>query len=67
MTVTLNGKLRDEFESPLTVAQLLDLLELTGQPVIVELDEIALRPREFEKAMIEDGARLEIVRIAAGG
>jgi hypothetical protein len=37
------------------------------EPVLVELNEVALRPREFGEARVDDGAQLEIVRVAAGG
>ena len=67
MTITLNGKVHEELESPLSVADLLVSLGLAGQPVLVELDLVALRPREFAETMVEDGSTLEIIRIAAGG
>ena len=67
MKITLNGKPTDEFEAPLSVTELLERLGFAGHPVLVELDEVALRPRDFSDLMIEDGARLEIIRIAAGG
>ncbi len=67
MKITLNGKANEEFEAPLSVAELLESLEFSGQPVLVELNETALHPREFDTAKIEDGAKLEIIRIAAGG
>ena len=67
MKITLNGKSNEEFEAPLRVTELLEKLGLTGQPVLVELNEVALRPREFAEAMVEDGAQVEIIRVAAGG
>ena len=67
MKIILNGTVHEEFESPLSVAQLLDRLGLSGQPVLVELDEIALRPREYAESVIGEGAKLEIIRVAAGG
>ena len=67
MKITLNGKSTEEFETTLSVSELLDRLGFTGQPVLVELNEVALRPREFDEAMIEDGAQVEVIRIAAGG
>ena len=67
MKITLNGKANEEFDVPLSVTQLLEKLGLAGQPLLVELDEVALRPREFDGAKVEDGAKLEIIRVAAGG
>ena len=67
MTITLNGNQTGDFEAPLSVSELLDQLGFTGQPVLVELNEVALRPREFDDSIVEDGAQVEIVRVAAGG
>ncbi len=67
MKILLNGKITEEFASPLSVTELLERLGLSGQPVLVELDELALRPRDYPDTMIGDGAKLEIIRVAAGG
>lgn len=67
MRIILNGKANDDFDEPLTITELLEKLRLSGQPVLVELNRIALRPREFDTAKIEAGAQLEIIRVAAGG
>ena len=67
VTITLNGKKCDDFDAPLTVSELLERLGLGGQPVLVELDAVALRPREFADATVADGAQVEIIRVAAGG
>jgi len=68
MTITLNGKTHSEFEKPVSVSALLKSLGLAGgAPVLVELDGEALRPRDFPDQLVEDGAVLEIIRVAAGG
>ena len=66
MNIHLNGNLH-EIESPLTVSALLESVGLGGKPVVVELNEQALFPRDFPRTMIEAGARVEIVSLAAGG
>lgn len=66
MSITLNGK-PESLDAPLTVAQLLARLGLAGKPVVVELDQAALSPSEHATAMVHDGARVEIVVLAAGG
>lgn len=66
MSITLNGKPR-ELDAPVPVAQLLADLGLTGKPVVVELNHAALAPSEHATAMVADGARVEIVVLAAGG
>jgi thiamine biosynthesis protein ThiS len=68
MTFTLNGKANSDFNGPPSVTHLLESLGLAGGgPVLVELDGIALRPREFAEKQISDGAKVEIIRVAAGG
>ena len=67
MKITLNGKATERFTAPLKVVDLLDELGFGGQLVLVELDGTALRPREFAEKQIEDGAVVEIIRVAAGG
>ena len=67
MKVTLNGKATARFPAPLKVTALLDELGFAGQLVLVELDGIALRPREFAEKQVEDGAVVEVIRVAAGG
>jgi sulfur carrier protein len=66
MIVRLNGQNR-EFNSPLSITELLEILEFTDKPVVVELDEIAIFPRNYETTFVLEGARLEIVALAAGG
>lgn len=67
MTIVINGDSREEFSPPLNVTGLIEQLGLAGQPVLVELDEVALRPREYDATSVTDGARVEIIRVAAGG
>ena len=66
MKITLNGA-SHEIESALPIARLLESLGLGGKPVVVELDEQAVFPRDYEKTGVESGARIEIVTLAAGG
>ncbi len=49
------------------VSALLASLNLKGKPVIVELDGIALLPREFAQPPLLHGARVEIISLVAGG
>lgn len=65
-TITLNGQPHG-IGVPLTVAGLLDSLGMAGKPVVVELDEVAVFPRDFAQTPVVDGARVEIVVLAAGG
>ncbi len=66
MQVTANG-------SPLslpdgaTVAGLLSQLGLEGRPVVVEVNQRALFPRELQDTRLREGDVIELVQITAGG
>ena len=65
IALTINGDAR-QFPNPMSVAQLLDQLKLTGKRLALERNgEIVPRSRYAEQT-VADGDRLEIV-IAVGG
>lgn len=66
MKIQLNGN-PHEIEAPMTVSALLESIGFGGKPVVVELDEQALFPRDFPHTRVGEGARVEIVTLAAGG
>lgn len=66
MTITLNGS-PYEVGGPLSLSALLESLGLTGKPVVVELDEVAVLPRDYPTTPVAAGARVELVILAAGG
>lgn len=66
MTIQLNGH-PHEIKAPLTVAALLESIGFGDKPVVVELDEKAVFPRDFSHALVGEGSRVEIVALAAGG
>lgn len=66
MTISLNGTAH-ELAGECSVAALLETLGLTGRPLVVELDQAALLPREYPHAQVGPGAQVEIITIAAGG
>jgi sulfur carrier protein len=49
------------------VSGLLETVGLAGRPVVVERNGAALFPREFPVTRLEEGDRVEIVRVVAGG
>jgi thiamine biosynthesis protein ThiS len=65
-SITLNGS-PHPLAAALPLAALLARLGLAGKPVVVELNEQAVFPRDYPATLIEPGARLEIVTLAAGG
>lgn len=66
MKIQLNGRAH-EIAEPLSVNQLLQSLDLGGKPVVVELNEEAVFPRDFAATMVGESARVEVVALAAGG
>ena len=66
MQIILNGN-PHEFAAPLTLTALLAEIGLAGKPVVVELDEMAVFPRDYPTVTLANGAKLEIVMLAAGG
>lgn len=66
MKILLNGQAA-EFEAPMSLAELLVEIGFGEKPVVVELDEQAIFPREYVTVQVVDGARVEIVTLAAGG
>ena len=66
MNLTINGETR-KFNSGLNIQTLLVKLGLADKPVVVELNQKALAPSEFESQNLSDNDQLEIITIAAGG
>ena len=66
MQIQLNGQ-PHELEAAMTLGELLESIGFGGKPVVVELDEQAVFPRDYPSTLIQEGARVEIVTLAAGG
>lgn len=66
MKIQLNG-IPYEIDAALTVSELLERIGFGGKPCVVELDEQAVFPRDYPELTIGDGARVEVVTLAAGG
>ena len=66
MTIQLNGN-SHPIEAAMTLSELLANLGFGCKPVVVELNEEVIFPRDYQTVRIEDGARVEIVTLAAGG
>ncbi len=66
MQITVNGQPR-QIAQNITIAALLDELQLGGKPVAVEVNlQLVPRPRHAEHRLAE-GDRLEIVTLVGGG
>ncbi len=66
MTITLNGA-PHPIQDAILLDRLLEHLDLAGQPVVVELNEVAVFPRDYTNTWVVPGAKIEIVTLAAGG
>ena len=66
LTIRLNGDLR-EVEEGLTVATLLEQLEVRAQRVVVEHNMHILRAGDFEAARLADGDEVEVLQFVGGG
>lgn len=66
MKLKINGEAKDVSES-LNVSGLLEELGFGEKPVVVELNQQALFPREHRLTALNEGDVLEIIQITAGG
>jgi sulfur carrier protein len=66
ISLTVNGEAR-RFEAPLTAAQLIASLELTGKRVALERNGEIVPRGQFEQQQLSDGDSVEIVVAVGGG
>jgi thiamine biosynthesis protein ThiS len=66
MNLVINGSPTEVPDSCQDVATLLAHLS-PGAPMLVELNGAALFPREFANTVLQEGDRLELLRMVAGG
>ena len=66
MKIVVNGEQR-ETEEPLTVAQLLETLQLRSEQVAVEINLKILDRGDFLKWNLHDGDKVEILSFIGGG
>ena len=65
-TITLNGS-PHAIHGTITLANLLEIINLASQPVVIELNQHAVFPRDYAHTLVTAGDHLEIVTLAAGG
>jgi thiamine biosynthesis protein ThiS len=66
MNLVINGERRD-FNSPLTLAGLVDQLGMKADRVAVELNRSIVARDQWMKTSLAEGDRLEIVHFVGGG
>jgi len=66
VTIKLNGD-SHEIPQPMTVAALLERLEIDARRVAVELNLTVIKKPLYESAVVKDGDEVEIVNFVGGG
>ena len=66
MTITLNGD-RFEVPGPVTVAELLQRLEIDARRVAIEHNLVVLKRTAFDGTVVKEGDEVEIVNFVGGG
>ena len=66
MTIVLNGDPYD-VPGPVTIAGLLERLEIDSRRVAVERNMVVLKRALFETTEVSDGDQIEIVNFVGGG
>ena len=66
MRISLNGEAIDS-RGAQTVEDLVRRFELPPESVLIEHNGVALHRREWERTVLNEGDRIEVVRVVAGG
>ena len=66
MNIAINGQPK-QFDAPLTVAALLEALQLDAERVAVELNREVLLKERFAATNLKNGDSLELVQFVGGG
>jgi thiamine biosynthesis protein ThiS len=66
VTIRLNGDLH-ELPGPVTVAALLQTLDIDARRVAVELNLSVVKKAAYETALIDEGDEVEVVNFVGGG
>ncbi len=66
MMITVNGDTR-EFDSPLTLTELLGALDLESQLVLVERNLQIVERDDMAKTQVAEGDVIEILKVVGGG
>lgn len=66
MNITLNGELK-QFEEPLNVTELIELIELNQRLFVVELNKNIIQKDQYNSTQLQEGDSVEIVCFVGGG
>ena len=66
MTITLNGESRSVAPAP-TIAALVRELNLVPATLLIEHNGLALHREEWNSRPVQEGDKIEFIRVVAGG
>lgn len=66
MRIQLNGE-PYELDQPITIAALLERLQINPQLVAIEYNRVIIRRQKYAETTIEEGSEVEIVAFVGGG
>ncbi|HSB27235.1 MAG TPA: sulfur carrier protein ThiS [Pyrinomonadaceae bacterium] len=66
MQVLVNGESK-QFEDGISLAELINVLDLPGQRIAIELNHEVARRADWENTRLKDKDRVEIVHFVGGG
>ncbi len=66
MNIVVNGK-EQELDHPVSVKQLLHILDLKGERVAVEVNLEIVDRQKFDDYEIKDGDKVEVIHFVGGG
>lgn len=66
MQIQINGETKD-FVDGLTLLELINQIEMPAQRIAVELNREVVRRSEWDKTLLNDGDKVEIVHFVGGG
>ena len=66
MQIVINGENLD-FEEELSLADLVEKLELASERVAIELNFQVVRKKEWAETKLKDGDNLEVIHFVGGG
>ena len=66
ITIFLNGELI-EIEENLNISQLLSNLSLDPKKIAIEKDLEIINPQDFDKIILKENSKIEIVHFIGGG
>tara|TARA_X000001036_G_scaffold432430_1_gene468335 strand:+ start:518 stop:718 length:201 start_codon:yes stop_codon:yes gene_type:complete len=65
--ITLNNDINNDIDTPITVDELVKLLNLESQNIAIAVNEQVIRRSEWETMKIKNNDRVDIVRAVGGG